>query len=581
MGNYRQHITFAAALGVAYGWATFVLAGIHWLYGSVAALLTTLSGLLPDLDSDTGVELKGFTGILGVLVAVAVWQEMEGVEPPPAFEFQLWAVVGAYVLVRHGLRRALSRMARHRGISHSIPTCLVWGAATYLYYPSDRHLLRMMMAAAVMLGFFSHLLLDEICSVDLRGVARQQGVRLGDEALDLVPVVDPGHVRPAQLPVLARDPAMARRPLHARHADPLPRRAVPTPTRPDAPAAGSSSAAMTSDVDEAGRIGLALRPESRVTGWIVREIRGFARQPGKTRIIGPSEVARRPIGREASVLFRQGEPFDASACPNRLVHGDAPRARRGRHDPRPEPPAGQDGGPSRQGGDPPPAPARPAPAPAVLNQVLATVNGESITRGDLLKFLSGYEIPAGNEENIYRDAMETLVNNRLVNQFINRQKIPVPEQKIDEAVAKVEQDLKAEGRDLPTALAESNTSMADLRKEFATRERWIAYIKAKGTDAELKKFAEKNKDMINGTQIKASHIVLKVEPNATPEEKEKVRQTLLGIKQDIDVEQDDLRRGGEQAFRGPGQCRRGGRRPGLLRPQQRVHRGVHRRGVQA
>ena len=81
MGNYRQHITFAAALGVAYGWATFVLAGIHWLYGSVAALLTTLSGLLPDLDSDTGVELKGFTGILGVLVAVAVWQEMEGVEP--------------------------------------------------------------------------------------------------------------------------------------------------------------------------------------------------------------------------------------------------------------------------------------------------------------------------------------------------------------------------------------------------------------------------------------------------------------------------------------------------------------------
>ena len=121
MGNYRQHITFAATLGVAYGWATFVLAGIHWLYGSVAALLTTLGGLLPDLDSDTGVELKGFTGILGVLVAVAVWQEMEGVEPAPAFEFQLWAVVGAYVLVRHGLRRALSRMARHRGSAIASP----------------------------------------------------------------------------------------------------------------------------------------------------------------------------------------------------------------------------------------------------------------------------------------------------------------------------------------------------------------------------------------------------------------------------------------------------------------------------
>lgn len=169
LGNYRQHITFAGALGATYAWAAFVLAGIHWLYGSVAVLLTTMSGLLPDLDSDSGVEMKGFTGILGVLVAVAVWQGMGRVHPEPAFEFHLWAVVCAYVLIRHVLRRALSRLTTHRGISHSMPTCGVWGALTYLYYPSDDHLLRLVMAVAVMLGFFSHLLLDEICSVDLQG----------------------------------------------------------------------------------------------------------------------------------------------------------------------------------------------------------------------------------------------------------------------------------------------------------------------------------------------------------------------------------------------------------------------------
>src|SRR5512142_2168493 len=105
MGNYRQHITFAGLLGVVYAWAAFFLAGIHWLYGSVAALFVTLSGLLPDLDSDSGVELKGFTGILGVLAAVGVWQAIADLDPEPAFEFHLWAVVCAYVLVRHGLRR--------------------------------------------------------------------------------------------------------------------------------------------------------------------------------------------------------------------------------------------------------------------------------------------------------------------------------------------------------------------------------------------------------------------------------------------------------------------------------------------
>jgi len=170
MGNYRQHITFASFLGGVYSAGASLWLGVHWFYGTVATLLTTLSGLLPDLDSATGVELKGFTGILGVLAALAVWDSVGRAEPRPIFEVHLWAVVLSYVLVRHGLRRVLSRLSKHRGISHSLPTCAVWGLLTYLCYPSKYHGLRVLMGLAVILGFFSHLLLDEICSVDLRGI---------------------------------------------------------------------------------------------------------------------------------------------------------------------------------------------------------------------------------------------------------------------------------------------------------------------------------------------------------------------------------------------------------------------------
>jgi len=166
MGNYRQHIGFAGFLGVAFAWGASVGAGLHWLYGSVAALLATLGGLLPDLDHPIGVELKGFTGILGVLAALLAWLH---IQPDMPFEVHLWAVVLAYMLVRYGLRRVLARLMVHRGISHSFPTCAVWGSLTYLYYPTERFTLRLVMAAAVMLGFLSHLVLDEICSVDLRG----------------------------------------------------------------------------------------------------------------------------------------------------------------------------------------------------------------------------------------------------------------------------------------------------------------------------------------------------------------------------------------------------------------------------
>jgi membrane-bound metal-dependent hydrolase YbcI (DUF457 family) len=169
MGNYRQHIGFAGVAGVVYAWAASFWAGIHWLYGSIAVLLATLSGLLPDLDHPIGVELKGFTGILGVLAALAAWEHVGRTDPRFPFELHLWAVVGAYLLVRYGLRHALAKLMVHRGISHSVPTCGVWGALTYLYYPSSMHMVRVLMALAVIVGFFSHLLLDEICSVDLKG----------------------------------------------------------------------------------------------------------------------------------------------------------------------------------------------------------------------------------------------------------------------------------------------------------------------------------------------------------------------------------------------------------------------------
>ena len=166
MGNYRQHVGFAGSLGVVYAWGAYVGAGVHWLYGSVAVLLTTISGLLPDLDHPIGVEMKGFTGILGVLAGLLAWLH---VEPEMPFEVRLWAVVLAYAAVRHGLRRTLSKLMVHRGISHSLPTCAVWGALTYLYYPTFNFSVRLLMTAAVVLGFLSHLLLDEMFSVDIRG----------------------------------------------------------------------------------------------------------------------------------------------------------------------------------------------------------------------------------------------------------------------------------------------------------------------------------------------------------------------------------------------------------------------------
>src|SRR5262249_10641753 len=65
------------------------------------------------------------------------------------------------------------------------------------------------------------------------------------------------------------------------------------------------------------------------------------------------------------------------------------------------------------------------------------------------------------------------------------------------------------------------------------RLRWVEFVKLKGTDAELKRFAASHKDLLNGSQVKASHIYLEVPDNAGAADKEKIRQKLLTLKKEI------------------------------------------------
>lgn len=177
--------------------------------------------------------------------------------------------------------------------------------------------------------------------------------------------------------------------------------------------------------------------------------------------------------------------------------------------------------------------ASPAVRPAILNQVLATANGEAITRGELINFLSNYQIPPGEEATAYKDAVETLINTHLINQFLVRQRIPVPEEKVAQAIDTLKKQLTQDGKDLATEILRTGMSMDDVKKEYATRIRWVEYVNARATDAELKKFAATHKDLFGGTQVKASHILLKVDPKAAPADKEKARQKLVALQDEI------------------------------------------------
>jgi peptidyl-prolyl cis-trans isomerase C len=171
------------------------------------------------------------------------------------------------------------------------------------------------------------------------------------------------------------------------------------------------------------------------------------------------------------------------------------------------------------------------------NDVLATVTvgnqTEKVTKGELIDILSRYAIPDDDRETLYRQGIDNKVNTKLLLMFLARQKVAVSPEKVDEEMERLKQQLKNEGQDLSNALLQSNKSMDDVRKQIEERARWQEFLKTKATDAELRKYVANHQDLFRGTQLRASHILLKVEPNASEADKDKARQKLASIKKEI------------------------------------------------
>jgi hypothetical protein len=170
MASYRGHLTFSAALGAAYGGAALWYWGLaDWGPALLAVGLTTLGGLLPDLDSDSGVPVRELFSLAAAVTPFLLYQHLH--ERGLSGDQVLVVLAGVYLFIRYVVSAIFKHYTVHRGMFHSIPALLIAGLAFYLvYHGSSSKPQRVYLAGGVMLGFLSHLVLDEIYSVDFMGL---------------------------------------------------------------------------------------------------------------------------------------------------------------------------------------------------------------------------------------------------------------------------------------------------------------------------------------------------------------------------------------------------------------------------
>jgi len=168
----------------------------------------------------------------------------------------------------------------------------------------------------------------------------------------------------------------------------------------------------------------------------------------------------------------------------------------------------------------------PAPVPAQLPNVLAHVNNETVTKADFERLLRNIElnnrgpVPADRRDEIYRKVLDELVTYTLLKQEAKAREFTVTDAEVEEQVNKMRQSARTEEA-FKKALAERKMTLerlkVDARAEMSIAKMMAAQVAGatEATDAEVRDFYDKNPDKFKrGETVRASHILLRVDPNA-------------------------------------------------------------------
>jgi hypothetical protein len=164
---FKQHITFSSLLGVGYA-AALGSSGVEWVHSILAGALCGFAGMLPDLDSPSGRPAREVFGFTAIAVPLLLARRL--LRTGMASEEVVLVGAALYLLIRFGMAWLFRHLTVHRGMFHSIPAALIAGEIVFLAHDSTIPYGRLTLAGGIMLGFLSHLILDEIWSVDMNGM---------------------------------------------------------------------------------------------------------------------------------------------------------------------------------------------------------------------------------------------------------------------------------------------------------------------------------------------------------------------------------------------------------------------------
>lgn len=167
MADFKTHITTSTVCGFGLGATAYFGFNYPLDQSLLATGLCSIAGMLPDLDSDNGVPVRELFSLAAAAVPLLMIERFQHMAL--SAEQVVLAGFGIYLGIRFGVSSIFKRFTVHRGMWHSLPAAFLSASLAFFICSSEDLKLRLFKSLAVFIGFCSHLVLDEIYSIDLSG----------------------------------------------------------------------------------------------------------------------------------------------------------------------------------------------------------------------------------------------------------------------------------------------------------------------------------------------------------------------------------------------------------------------------
>jgi parvulin-like peptidyl-prolyl isomerase len=177
-------------------------------------------------------------------------------------------------------------------------------------------------------------------------------------------------------------------------------------------------------------------------------------------------------------------------------------------------------------------------AQAPADRRAAVVNGEAIMMSEVDAVIkatiqSPTPLSDAQRKEVQATAVNMLVEDMLMRQYLRKNAPPANAAEIDKEIKELAASLAKEKQTVAEFLKQTGQTEAQLKADIAARIQYKNFISPRLTEQACKKYYEDNKVFFDKVLVRASHILIKVAPSASQNDRQMVYNRIVEVRQQI------------------------------------------------